>query len=284
VAILLRNPLAPGGASAFSRLAPRPPIVAGVIAVAFRHPTPPVSRVPAGARIAPVERGAGSVGPPVARFERDNAGFVSPKVDKGRLTNLRTRRAHFFMFNPTEINRTDGWSWSSHRVPGASHPVVSGGSGGDRKISFTLYFDADRGRSDSRREGTGEASLDLTMELNAWRSMTYPQDSRSNSLPERGPGRFILNYGPLFNGIEVVVDSVNVNVISMTPKLQPMRAVVSIDLTEVVRKSIFSTDELRLPATSGKLQFDLGTALITSSEAFDVVEGGEIDNGGAGPL
>lgn len=272
MAILLRNPLAPGGASAFSRLLPRPPVVQAAVALLFRQPTPPVSRVPAGERIAPVTRGAGSEGPP--DLVASGSGFISPKVRKGRLTNLRTRRAYYFMYNPTEINRTDGWGWSSHRVPGASHPVITGGSGGDRKISFTLYFDAERGRADNRREGTGETSLDLSMELNAWRAMTYPQDSRSNALPERGPGRFMLNYGPLFSGIEVVVDSVNISVICMTPNLEPMKAAVSVDLTEIVRKSIFATDSLRLRQVDGE------QLMLDNGEAFNVVEGGEIDNGG----
>ena len=273
--ILLRNPFDPGGASAFSRLVPRPLAADLAVAIAFRTPTPPVSHVSPGPHITPASRAPGSVGPP-SRPSPIGAGFVPPNVLKGRITNLRTRQAYFFMFNPTEINRTDGWAWSAHRVPGASHPIVTGGTGGDRKISFSLYFDADRGRSDERRLGEGNFSLDLTTELNVWRSMTYPQDPHSNSLPDRGPARFILNYGTFFNGIEVVIDSANTSIITMTPKLQPMRAVIAMEMTEIVQSSIFSTDKQRLPA-------DPGSTIYSDYVGDNPVVGSEIDNGSDGP-
>lgn len=196
-------------------------------------------------------------------------GFLSPKVLKGRLTNEDTRKTIVFMFNPEQVNRADGWDWGSHGIPGASHPIIAGGSGAGRNITFTLYLDADRGRAD-KRESFGSVrspgldrqavssptsplssdefspddptALDLTSEINFFRRFTYPIAPNQDQIQRRGPATAIFRFGPLFPGVRVAVRRADTTVVAWTPKLEPMRATISIELQEVVSASALASN------------------------------------------
>lgn len=180
-------------------------------------------------------------------------GFRSPRVKKGRIVNRRTGEVHPFMFNPTEISREDAWEWAEHKIPGASHPIASGGTGGKRIISFTLYFDGDRGRSELRERFTGQTtenqrvpagdprSLDISDELDFYRSYTYPRIP-TDVFQDRGPDRLILSYGTWFKRVECTMHSCSVVVTATTPFGEPLRATAKIQLEETVRRSVSCTD------------------------------------------
>lgn len=189
-------------------------------------------------------------------------GFRTYAVKKGYLVSRRNGSVHPFMFNPTEISRTDAWEWAHHKIPGASHPVTSGGTGASRMINFTLYFDGDRGRCDLREKSAGlgggsnprvpitdPRSLDISPELNFYRSFTYPHIPNS-TFQDRGPDHVILNYGTFFPRVECKMHSCNVTITQLTPLLEPVKATVQISLEEVVRKSKSCTDVYPDPITS----------------------------------
>lgn len=231
--------------------------------MAFRLRLPKID-VPPPVSVVPVTRSSGvgppsgknpttrtsGVGPPAPATANNQGGFRSHQITKGRITSVRTRTFREFMFNPTEISRTDGWAWGHHGVPGVSHPVISGGHGKGRMITFTVYLDGDRGRSDKRQrfpntDAVGDSSaqpLDVTDDINWYRQFTYPVPVQANSLRDRGPSRIILSFGPLFPGVECVVHDVNTQVVQWTPFLEPQRATIQLHLEEFVRQSIPSTD------------------------------------------
>ena len=183
-----------------------------------------------------------------------SAGPHSTVVKKGYIVSRRTGAVHPFMFNPTEITRRDAWEWAHHKIPGASHPIVSGGSGGSRMITFTLYFDGDRGRIQHRERVSGfgrsgpnarvaiddPRSLDVSPELRFYRSFTHPRP-KAGSFKERGPDHLILNYGTLFPRVECVMHSCPVTVTMLTPFLEPVKATAQVTLEEVVRQSVSCT-------------------------------------------
>lgn len=182
------------------------------------------------------------------------SGFVSPKVDKGRLTNVRTRYFREFMFNPSEIDTDHGWDWGSHKIPGGSHAVLSGGTGEDRPISLTLYLDADRGRSknlpgnrDAADKTAGDI-MDVSEDIRFYDSFTFPSHAvKSNSLADRGPARAIFTFGPLFPGVEVVVKHVHTKILMFTPDLRPMRAEVTLSLQEYSQRPRLASSVFRDP-------------------------------------
>lgn len=199
-------------------------------------------------------------------------GFRSVAIKKGYIVNRRTGKMHPFMFNPTEIGREDAWEWAEHKVPGASHPILSGGTGGGRSISFTLYFDGDRGRSDLREKGPSTRdnkpvaagnplSLDISDELSFYQSYTYPHVP-ADLYKDRGPDRLVLNYGTFFKGIECVMTTCAINITAFTPMLEPMRATVRLILKETIRKTVANTDIF--PESVG------------SAELMDGIVGGEV--------
>ncbi len=174
--------------------------------------------------------------------------LVSPKLTKGRIVNVRTRKYREMMFNPTEIGRTDAWEWGSHKIPGASHPIYSGGSGSDRDITFAIYLDGDRGRSDKRRNGdvsnksdTDQADLSITDDINFYRQFTFPVKSTS-ALRDRGPNRVIFVFGSMFPHVECIIKHCETKITQFTPQLHPVKAVVNIQLHEFIRKSVMADD------------------------------------------
>lgn len=205
--------------------------------------------------------GVGWLSPVLTARGSSITGFRSPKLVKGRLTNLRTRYYREFMFNPTEVEREDAWEWGAHRIPGASHPVISGGSGGPRLINFTVFLDGDRGSKEKRNEGVvdpvkfqpvGDAFPidtttfgiypDVTDDINFWRQFTHPMASGQNTLANRGPAHVVFTYGPLFPGVECVVRRCKTRVMMWTPKLLPMRATVEVQLEEFVSQSVLARE------------------------------------------
>lgn len=174
--------------------------------------------------------------------------FLSPKLVKGRITNEVTRQSREFMFNPTQIDKDNFWDWGEHKIPGSSHPVISGGTGGARIIKFSLFLDADRGRS-HRRPGVGrpatelgDTSLDLTLDIRWYEEFTYPQARRGNDGQLKGPATAIFSMGPMFPGVRVVFFKANPRIVEWTPRMEPKKCFIDLELREVVSKSRSARD------------------------------------------
>jgi len=195
----------------------------------------------------------------------NTTGFTSPALKKGRITNVRTRYFREFMFNPSTLSSTDGWEYGDHTVAGASHPVQGGGHGKKRGITFSLYLDAERGRLEKRSTGAttstfevkqanklAPTSFDLTEELNFYKSFTFPSNPiRSGTLADRGPARAILTFGSMYQGTEVLIEEVHIEILMFTPDLKPMRATVALTFSEYMQRPVQASRIFSDPLDNG---------------------------------
>lgn len=150
---------------------------------------------------------------------------TNPKADRGRFIGMRSRRVIPFMFNPDVISIDHGWSWGSHTPFGRSHPLYGGGVGEDEIISFTLYFDGDRGRSDSKLSFVAAESghpnpyqdvpLDVMPEINRVRAMKLPYDDEYG-IAYNMPETFFLSIGKSLRA-EVSIRSVGTKLTAFLP-------------------------------------------------------------------
>jgi len=166
-------------------------------------------------------------------------GYNPSRFTKGRFVQVSTGIIVPFMFNPTTVARDHGWSWSEQAIPGRSHPFYQGGTGMAESISFTLFLDGDRGRSDRRRSlaevGFQDVPIDLSPEINQLRQLKLPHDVEFDGA-YGVPDRLLLNLGTWFSG-QVQLDSVNDRVTEWTPKLEPLRAEVDIEAHVIVESN-----------------------------------------------
>lgn len=185
------------------------------------------------------------------------AEFRNPSVLKGRLTNVRTRFFREFMFNPNDVRDSRSFIYGSHQIPGASHPVYQAGSGGERIITFTLYLDGDRGRLVERAQGIvsndfegsdslefvqGLGSLDVSKEINWYRSFTYPVRSEEGLISEQAPNRAVFSMGTFYKAVEVIVETADIEFLAWTPNMEPLRVNIPIVLKEYRRRNQFASD------------------------------------------
>lgn len=162
---------------------------------------------------------------------------VNPTVIKGRLTVLPGKSSSAtrivsksFAFNPAEISDTKANNWDNTSVAGASHPVYSWSSGGERLITFDLQLDADRSKI------VKNGVLDLTDELAWYRSLVYPV-AYNSTIEEVYPSKVSFSFGSFWNSVIVVVKKADIKVNYFSPMLKPLKATVSLALAEVVRES-----------------------------------------------
>ena len=156
----------------------------------------------------------------------------------------------YFMFNPNEVKDTKGITWGSKEIPGASHPVYQYGAGGERLISLNLYIDGDRGRKGRQqaRAGvnttTGEGPLSIMDELMWYRSLQYPR-AYGQRVVDVGPSPMLLSFGELYQKTPVICKKADWDINYWTPNLEPVRAVVTLQLAEVVPRSQVRGDLLQ---------------------------------------
>jgi hypothetical protein len=185
------------------------------------------------------------------------------KVTKGRILHRQTQSYKEFMFNPETIKAEDGWHWGTADIPGMSVPIVGGGSGVDRPITFTVFLDADRGRSEDRKFSAiseGNMSLDLTSDINWYRMLTYATAGRGTYI-HSAPSTVIFTFGPMFPGVECRVDEVRTDIVYWTPQLEPVRARIEITMHRY--------DQSRVTTAN----FTMGSPYAASATGYD--EGGQ---------
>ncbi len=172
-------------------------------------------------------------------------GVTFPTVTKGRIVVPGRGITYQFMFNPSKITDTKVTNFGAIELPGASHPVYQFGSGGERLIKFDLYLDGDRGRVGRRDAG---AVLDVTDEISLLRSLIYPSlYGSTGKISTVYPFTVIFTFGTWYNGVLCIVKKADPSPSFFTPKLEIVRATVSMELAEIVDRSVQATDIYRTP-------------------------------------
>lgn len=156
-----------------------------------------------------------------------------PKVTpiRGRFTIVERGIDKTFMFNPNDVSDTKGVNFGEGDVAGASHPVVQFGGGKARKISFELYLDGDRGQL-----ARGEEKLSIKREIDFYRSLEYPAKygEGANAV---APYTVLFTMGEMYQQLPCFVEEAKVKINYWTPRMEPVRATISITLREVVKES-----------------------------------------------
>lgn len=188
------------------------------------------------------------------------------KVVKGNFYVRERGIKYNFMFNPSEIKVTKGANFPNEIPAGASYPVYNYASGGEHLISFTLPLDGDRGRSDKRPKSTigpdrldfynggsgtlytvnsttvsvandltagGNTSLNIDDEVKLLMSLTLPTKYGSG-VKDVYPHIVLFTLGEQYKMVPVIVKKANPTYTMWTPKMEPMRASVEIELAVVV--------------------------------------------------
>jgi len=169
--------------------------------------------------------------------------FKMPKPTplRGRFTIVERGTTKVFMFNPAEVGDEKGVNWGEGDVPGASAPVVQFGSGKARIISFELFLDGDRGQV-----GRGGNSLDISEEINFYRSLEYPS-AYGKGPASVAPWIVLFTMGPLYQQLPCLIVKASPKIIYWTPKMEPVRATISISLREELSRSQTSLDVFPQP-------------------------------------
>jgi hypothetical protein len=160
---------------------------------------------------------------------------------RGRMIGAKSRRVIPFMYNPTELPSSHGWSHGRQGVPGRSHPVYGGGEGTAETFTVVLFLDGDRGRSDARARADGSRAasgppvpIDVMPEVNALRSLVKPHDPNMDGA-YGVPENVFVSMGTLLRA-ECSVHRVAPVITEMLPDLTALRATVTVDL-EIVANS-----------------------------------------------
>jgi hypothetical protein len=181
-----------------------------------------------------------------------SAQFLSPKVDKGRLTVYRTGESRDFSINPSDIEDNKGFNFERITIPGNSQPMLQVGSGAERIISFTLNLDS---LKQSTNKSTGSKDIDYALsavdqlitgsqysvvadEISWYRQFVYTGGNSFIGDRETAVDTLMFSYGELYKGLLVVMRKCDVKIIKMSPKLRPMQASIKIELEQYISKSI----------------------------------------------
>lgn len=180
----------------------------------------------------------------------------APTNKRGRFTVIdranRKVNERYLMFNPSTVDDTKATNWGTTDVPGASHPVYSFGSGGERLISFELYIDGDRGRF-GREQGRNTGSLSIKDELYWYRAMVHPVGYGA-AASDVAPYLILFTHGELYNNLRCIVKQANWKVNYWVPGPTgptPVRATVSMVLGEAPEQSVTREEVLRLGQIGG---------------------------------
>lgn len=149
-----------------------------------------------------------------------------------------------FQFNPSEYTESHEAIYPKHPVPGASHPVYQYGAGGERLISFTLYFDADLGyqRQDAESKDfvVNGNVLSLRPILNKIRSLTYPIVQNGSGIKQIYAPIAYLETGNLFENkrTQCIVKKADPRVTFYSAGLEPLKAQVTVELAQIVDRRV----------------------------------------------
>lgn len=157
-------------------------------------------------------------------------------VTKGHFTIPDRGITKHMMFNPSTINDSKAIEFGTLKIPGASHPVYQSGAGGDRSITFTLYFDGDRGRFKNVNTGADAQNqgLSIERELSFYESLVYPGSVEVDGMEALFPYIILFSFGPRYQATPCIVTKADISITDWTNKLVPMRATIDIELKETV--------------------------------------------------
>lgn len=167
--------------------------------------------------------------------------MTGPKLVKGTFYVRERGLLYAFMFNPSDIDDTKQTTFPNETPAGASHTIYNYASGGEQLISFMLYLDGDRGRSDKRPKypsnvpnqtdagAGGGVPLSVADELGLLRSLLYP--SQYGKTPrEVYPYTVVFSFGDYFKPTPCVIKKADIKSSFFTPGLGPIRATVQVQL------------------------------------------------------
>ena len=188
------------------------------------------------------------------------------KLTKGSIHVRERGIIYTFMFNPAELEISKEITLPKETPAGASNPIYNFASGGERLITFTLYLDGDRGRSDGRPKtapgnnsqnrvrdasaanssgltqladagtnnlmntSTGKnTSLSVMDEVNLLQGLLYPTQY-GKTAREVYPYLCMFTFGGAFPATQVVVKKADPKLIFFTPGLGPVKGTVAMQL------------------------------------------------------
>lgn len=123
----------------------------------------------------------------------------------------------------------------------ASHPVHQYGAGGERVIKFQLYLDGDRGRFG--RKGPPREGLSIKADIDFYRSLRYPREVFSfNGLQDVSAAPVIFTFGNYYVAMPCLVKRSDPKVTYFTADLDPVRAVIDIELAEIVPRRVTANE------------------------------------------
>ncbi len=141
---------------------------------------------------------------------------MADKELKAYLVDVETRERLEFQFNPSEINDGKTVRYAEIAIPGISHPRHQYVAGGNRRITFTLFFF----KGDVKRKV-------------AWlQSLMYPE--HSGTTLKSPPHRVIFIFGELYPEIVCIVRNVKARYFNLydSESLTPQQAEVDVVLDE----------------------------------------------------
>lgn len=160
---------------------------------------------------------------------------MKPTITRGRITIPAKGVSKTFMYNPNDVTDNKAVQWAATEIPGSSEVVYSYGSGGERLFTFDLYLDGDRGRF-GRGGGVTVETLSVMNDIRFYQSLTYPQQY-GDSAAKVFPYTLLFSFGPMYDNIPVIMKKCSVKIDYWTPKLEPVRATLSMEFGEISDKA-----------------------------------------------
>ena len=141
------------------------------------------------------------------------------------------------MFNPTELSFTVGADWGKPAKPGLTIPQLEFNAGVSGTMELSLFFDT---------TGSGKSVTTTTNKLIALTRVSTKVSGYDKSKNNGRPPWVVFHWGK-FRSFKAVVDSVSVNYTYFSKSGDPLRARVTVSLTQFA-------DDTKFPAqnpTSG---------------------------------
>lgn len=180
-------------------------------------------------------------------------------VARGRLTNARTGDFVEFLFNPEEINDDKGTHLLIQTLPGQGEPLVRWLAGKERTISFKLLID---GAESLRRRGVNllngaipeeygveraTNTYSIAAELEFFRQFLYPVDL--SETPEADADQAVFTFGRMYPAVRCYVAEAPIRITQFSVDLDPVRAEISLKLTKVANRQVYSNEIFRRYST-----------------------------------
>lgn len=170
-----------------------------------------------------------------------------------------------FMFNPAELEVTKEVIFPKDIPAGGSNPIYNYAAGGERLITFTLYLDGDRGRSEARPRfakgdapkaasgDEGTADWSVMPDVNLLQSLLYPSQY-GQATRDVYPYVCLFSFGQAFKAVPVIVKKADAKLLYFLADLTPTRATVSMQLG-IIKPAYETADEFVRDGQSGNQRY-----------------------------